>query len=148
MKMFPSDVDFSEIKIATVDENKGETVVKSVGRSFLFDFNNKQFVLLDGAIQECTHTEAICQWIKLYINTEMGKYKIYSDDYGVNTAGLIGYRLPRSFIVSEIKRRISEGIIKFCPLVEEVTDWNFDKGTFEFKVKTTLGEELTITDVI
>lgn len=146
--MFPSDVSFARIATTTVNENEGETTVATVGRSFLFDFASGQYVLLDGGVRECSPTEAICQWIKLYINTEADKYRIYPANYGVDTRGLIGYRLPRSFIVSEIKRRVTAGILKYCPMVKEVKNWEFNKGIFTLTVVTELGEELNITDDI
>lgn len=146
--MFPADVDFNQLATTTKNENKGETTERQIGRSFLFDFKKGQYVLIDGAVKECTATEAICQWIKLYINTEINKYRIYPKGYGVNTNGLIGYRLPRSVIVSEIKRRVTAGILKYCPMVTEVKDWQFNKGVFILTVVTTLGEELSITDDI
>ena len=41
-------------------------------------------------------------------------------------------------------RRINVGILEQCPNVVRVSDWNFDKGTFSFTVKTNTGEEVTI----
>jgi len=118
----------------------------TVGRSFQFDFDKKQFNFVDGAIVETGKIEAIEQWIKLYINTELSKFRIYPADYGVTTDGLVGWRLPRSIQISEIKRQITEGILTKCPCCVSVSNWVFDNGTFSFNVKTDTGEEVTISD--
>ena len=43
-------------------------------------------------------------------------------------------------------RRINEGILTKCPDVRSVSDWDFDKGTFSFKVTTNTGEEVVISE--
>lgn len=136
--MFPTDYDFesgrTSTKTAVTSQNK-------VGRSFTFDYKTKRFKLIDGKNEETTQIAAIEQWIKLFIRTEVNKYKIYSDTFGVDFKDLVGYRLPRSFIVSEIKRRITEGIKNKVPCIVAVRNWQFDAGHFTFTVETNTGEE-------
>lgn len=111
-------------------------------RSLLFDYKTNSFVVKNGNIQETSRVEAVKQWIELFIRVELGKYAIYSDNFGLDLSNLIGYRLPRSVQVSEIIRRLHDGIINGCKHVTDVNDFSFDKGTFSFTVITDLGEEV------
>nr|DAG80331.1 MAG TPA: Protein of unknown function (DUF2634) [Caudoviricetes sp.] len=111
-------------------------------RSLLFDYKTNSFVVKNGNVQETSRVEAVKQWIELFIRVELGKYAIYSDNFGLDLSNLIGYRLPRSVQVSEIIRRLHDGIINGCKHVTDVQDFSFDKGTFSFTVITDLGEEV------
>ena len=79
-----------------------------------------------------------------FIRTEMKKYMIYTDSFGLGLRKLLGYRLPRSYKVAEIKRRITEGIMNKVPCVVIVKDWQFNAGIFYFTVVTNTGEEVKI----
>lgn len=95
-----------------------------------------------GNVKEPTKLEALKQWIQLFVRTELNKYAIYSDTFGLDLSDLVGYRLPRSAQVSEIIRRLNEGITQKCKHVERCEDFNFDAGKFSFTVITDLGEEV------
>lgn len=144
--MFPTDVDFSSVDVVTVDSTVDTPATEVFGASLKFDYETERFVLVDGKNVEPSKIEAIKQWIELYIRTEVEKYKIYTSDFGVNLKDLVGYRLPRGFQVSEIMRRINEGILTKCPNVVSVTDWDFSEGTFSFTVITDTGEEVRISE--
>lgn len=88
--------------------------------------------------------EAVKQWIELFIRVELGKYAIYSDNFGLDLRELIGYRLPRSVQVSEIIRRLHDGIMNGCKHVTSCEDFLFDKGHFTFTVITDLGDEIKL----
>ena len=111
-------------------------------RSLLFDYKKNRFVVKSGNVQETTRVEAVKQWIELFIRVELNKYAIYSDNFGLDLSNLVGYRLPRSVQVSEIIRRLHDGILNGCKHVTDVQDFSFDKGTFTFLVITDLGEEV------
>ena len=143
--MFPNDVDILDVPINTVDDTEDDTL-STIGRSIKFDYDKKEFVILDGKPIEPSKIDSIKQWIELYIRTEINKYAIYTDSFGIDTRGLLGYRLPRGYQVAEIMRRINEGILTKCPDVKTVSDWDFDKGTFSFKVTTNTGEEVVISE--
>lgn len=91
-----------------------------------------------------SEVDQVKQWIELYIKVELNKYKIYNDNFGLDLSDLLGYRLPRSVVVSEIIRRLKRGIINGCDHVTDVRDFTFDKGTFTFTVITNLGEEVIL----
>lgn len=116
-----------------------------VGRSFVFDFEKNRFVVQGGIVKETDRVTAIKQWIELFIRVELDKYAIYNGDFGTDFSDLVSYRLPRSYQVSQITKRINDGILQNCPHVVSVTGWQFDKGKFEFTVTTDLGEEVLIS---
>ena len=118
-----------------------------LGKSLAFDYKTDRFVLVDGKNKIPTKIESIKQWIELYLRTAVNKYLIYSSDFGVDFSDLVGYRLPRSYQVSEIIRRVNSGILNKCPCVSEVKNWSFDgaKG-FSFTVVTNTGEEVKISE--
>lgn len=142
--MFPNDVDL-DIQVNTVDD-KQDITAGTIGRSIKFDYDKKEFIVDEGKLVEPSKIDSIKQWIELYIRTEIKKYAVYTDSFGIDTRGLLGYRLPRGYQVAEIMRRINEGILTKCPDVRSVSDWDFDKGTFSFKVTTNTGEEVVISE--
>lgn len=151
--MFPSDVNFDKIKISTIDANSDEAVQQeaaahSLGESLYFDFEKKQYVFSDGANVVCTPVEAAEQHTVLFINTLVSKYRVYDDVFGTNTDELVGYRLPRSIAVAEIKRQIEENLPKTCPSIKEIRDFTFsndETGTFEFTEVLYDGSEVRIS---
>lgn len=142
--MFPDDIDLNTIETNTVDDTNQTTQAEMIGRSIKFNYQKKCFEVVDGKLIEPSKIDAIKQWIELFIRTEVGKYGVYNDEFGVNLKDLVSYRLPRGYQISEIMRRINVGILEQCPNVVRVSDWNFDKGTFSFTVKTNTGEEVVI----
>ena len=142
--MFPNDVEL-DIQVNTVDDTQDITA-GTIGRSIKFDYDKKEFIVDEGKLVEPSKIDSIKQWIELYIRTEINKYAVYTDGFGVDTRGLLGYRLPRGYQVAEIMRRINEGILTKCPDVKSVSDWDFVKGTFSFKVTTNTGEEVVISE--
>lgn len=116
----------------------------SVGRSFVFDYKTNKFIVQGGIVKETDRITAIKQWIELFIRVELDKYKIYDSNFGTDFSNLVGYRLPRSYQVSQITKQINDGILNNCPNVVSVSGWKFDKGRFEFTVTTNLGEEVVI----
>ena len=142
--MFPNDVDL-DIQVNTVDDTQDITA-GTIGRSIKFDYDKKEFIVDEGKLVEPSKIDSIKQWIELYIRTEINKYAVYTDSFGIDTRGLLGYRLPRGYQVAEIMRRINEGILTKCPDVKSVSEWDFDKGTFSFKVTTNTGEEVVISE--
>lgn len=124
-----------DIETVTQDTNTGE-------RSILFDYKTNQFVMKNGNVKETSRVDAVRQWIELFIRVELNKYAIYSNNFGLDLSNLVGYRLPRSVQVSEIIRRLHEGIMNGCKHVTSCQDFSFDKGHFTFTVITDLGEAI------
>lgn len=143
--MFPA---FDETKLIVSAADTVQLSNDHVGRSFEFDYKTKRFLFSNGGNKPVTQVKAIEQWIELFIRTMSDKYAIYDSEFGVRLDGLIGYRLPRSYVLAEIKKRITNGILNGCPAVVSVTEWEFDKGSFSFTVTTNTGEEVKIINDI
>ena len=102
----------------------------------------------DGANVVCTPLEAAEQHTILFINTLVSKYRVYDNVFGTNTDELVGYRLPRSIAVAEIKRHIEENLPKTCPSIKEIREFTFsndETGTFEFTEVLYDGSEVRIS---
>lgn len=85
--------------------------------------------------------EAIKQMIYKILSTERYRHVIYSWNYGVELADLIGK--PVSYCLLEIERRITEALLQ-DDRITEVCDFQFEmeRGSVHvtFCVKTTQGE--------
>ena len=92
--------------------------------------------------------EAVAQAVYLILNTERYKHIIYSWDYGVELADLIGKPIP--YAISEIPRRIKEALIQ-DNRIEDVVDFEFEinrnKVHTTFTVVTNLGNISTEMEV-
>lgn len=69
--------------------------------------------------------EAVLQAVYLALSTERYAYPIYSRNYGVELADLVGQ--PRDYAMSEIKRRITEALEQ-DDRVTGVDGWTFEEG--------------------
>ena len=105
--MFPEiDYDFEE-------EEKQETLLESttIGRTPLFDFSSGSYVIRDGKIVECSHEEAVRQWVGFLVKTAAEKFPVYDGtDFGTYIENYIGYK-DVGFVASEIKREVEEKAI-------------------------------------
>jgi hypothetical protein len=141
--MFPT-TDITEITTSS------ETT--SLGKSFLFDFEKGDFVLVDGNLVETTETKALKIWIEKILKTEKNKYEIYdNENYGVKLDDLKGQVLPLEFAKSEILREVKEALLQHPHIfrVDNLTVEQIDSGlTIKFTVvlvdKTTLESEVTL----
>ena len=144
--MFPSDVDLSNVTYTSTEQATNALDLTRLGQSLAFDYDTNTFVIVAGTNKIPTKIDSIKQWIELFIRTEKDRYKIYTDEFGCDFSDLVGWRLPRGYQVSEIMRRINDGILSKCPCVSSVTDWEFNAGTFSFTVTTDTGEEVRISE--
>ena len=144
--MFPSDVDLSNVTYTSTEQATNALDLTKLGQSLAFDYGSNTFVIVAGTNKIPTKIDSIKQWIELFIRTEKDRYKIYTDEFGCDFSDLVGWRLPRGYQVSEIMRRINDGILSKCPCVSSVTDWEFNAGTFSFTVTTDTGEEVRISE--
>lgn len=119
-----------------------EEETTEIGASFSFDDAAGKFTLIDGSPKEITGTEAVKEWLKLFVRTIPGKYAVYGDTgFGVDTTLLIGKKsLPSGAILSELKRQITEGAA-LCPVISSVTDFSLNGSTISFTVVLASGEE-------
>lgn len=77
-----------------------------------------------GRIKGMTNdADAMLQAVYLMLSVERYAYPIYSYNYGVELADLIGQ--PKDYIMSEVKRRITEALTQ-DNRIESVDEWKFE----------------------
>lgn len=114
-------------KIAELEFNTEEIPedLPKIGKSFLYDFKNGDFVLKDGKMVEIHDLESLKVWIEKVIRTEQFRFRIYDGEtYGVTIEDLIGTNYPMDFIESELKREITSSLIRH-QYIERIQDWTF-----------------------
>ena len=119
--MFPNSTDI------TLDNKSGTS---SGTKSYMFDFENGDFVVRDGKIIECDGIESIKVWIEKILRTEKDRYPIYDNtEYGCHLEDLIiGNSYTAEFIEAELKREI-EDALKQNSQITSVTNFNITRNT-------------------
>lgn len=92
--------------------------------------------------------EALRQAVFLLLQTEAGRWPVYSDKYGVELAGLFGR--PSAYVIPEVERRLREALLhdeRVCG----VEDFHFvqqgSRLAVSFVVKSIYGELALKTEV-
>ena len=143
--MFP----IIEVEENLITQEKDE----SIGKTYLFDFDEGEFILKDGKLVIANELQAIEMWIRKVISTEKFKFKIYEkpeeekdEEYGITIKNLIGKKLPREMIQSEIKREITKVLLEH-PNIEKLSDFEVSqdglKVIIKFKVSLVDGTVIT-----
>ncbi|SCY92956.1 DUF2634 domain-containing protein [Alkaliphilus peptidifermentans] len=130
-----------------IEKEEGQQDLQ-LGKSFLFDFKKGDFILKDGKLVEINNIEALKIWIEKVLRTDRNKYKIYTSQYGISIEDLIiGQNLPIEFIKSEVKREVSEALLKH-PLINNISNWHLEKDgsnlTISFKVNNSITQEVIL----
>ncbi len=109
--------------------------IKSLGKSYLFDYEKGEHIIVDGRLVECSSDETVIQWIEKVLRTELGKYKVYTTDetidFGISIYQYIGLKkLPAGYLFSELKREITEQLLqhRFIKSVEDYTNVREKRG--------------------
>ena len=113
-------------------------------KSYMFDFENGDFVVRDGKLIECDGISAIKVWIEKILRTEKGRYPIYDNtEYGCHLEDLIiGNSYTAEFIEAELKREI-EDALKQNPRITSVTDFKItrNKNAITVNLEVVLNDE-------
>ncbi|MGG2053110.1 DUF2634 domain-containing protein [Lysinibacillus pakistanensis] len=139
--MFPADV---QTYLTNEDMEISERDARTFnGTTFLYDFKKGDYVYRNGAPIIVQGQKALEIWIEKVIRTERFKFKIYDNvEYGVTIEDLIGSNLPYSFLDSEMKRELTESILK-NPFIENLSEWKFEREgslwTITFTVESVYG---------
>lgn len=92
--------------------------------------------------------DAMLQAVYLILSVERYQYPIYSYNYGVELADLIGQ--PKDYVMSEAKRRITEALTQ-DDRIESVDEWTFETTKksviVTFVVHTIFGDIETTKEV-
>jgi hypothetical protein len=116
----------------------------SLGKVFLFDFEDRRYVLVDGKPVEATYEQAIQQWVTLLLITELDQYPIYTGtDFGMQFKHFIGRRdLPIGIVNSELRRQLEEKALQHPEItgIDNMTVTRVEnKARFSFQVQTLRG---------
>lgn len=121
---------FPELELDDIVEGEAIQEVNKLGKTFLFDYNEGDFVMKDGKLVEVDKVEGLKVWIDKLTRTEKFKFKVHEkaenteDEFGVSILKLLrGKKYPNVFIESEIKRELTEEIEKHV-LVNSVVDFD------------------------
>lgn len=110
----------------------------------LFDFDTGDFVIVAGRPRLAVGRERVEGYIKKVLATQRDRYGIYHNSgYGIDVESIIGKNFNRDYIKSELKREISEALLK-CDDILAVNSFSADidgsKVTVRFSVTTQYGK--------
>lgn len=130
--MFPAYRDFAQVKN---EIEKQSDLSSKIGRSFLFDYKKKQFVIMDGNVVEPSELEAIKQWLELLLRTALDKFIIYRGRaFGTTMENYIGIKsLPNGFIESELERELAEAT-NLCGAIERINSISTTRARDTLKI--------------
>ncbi|EKN36336.1 DUF2634 domain-containing protein [Clostridium botulinum] len=101
-----------DIIIEEVEEIEEEKTLSKLGKVFLFDFKDNEYVIRNGKLVECTERQALEQWIHWILLTYKDKYNVYKNtDFYCNIEDLVGKK-RNAFILSELQREVEEALKK------------------------------------
>lgn len=96
-------------------------------KSFRFDFEKGDFVIVDGKAQMIEKNELIKQAVEKLLRTELYKYPIYKEsNYGMPFHSWIYGQRDRELIKIALTRELSERIPELVEGVRRVYDLDFD----------------------
>lgn len=116
-------------KITELEFNTEELTedLPPIGKSFLFDFNNNEFVMRDGKLIELFGVESLKMWIEKSLRTERFRFVVYENtEYSISLEDLIGSNYPRAFVEAEIKREVAERLLEH-PHINAIENWAFER---------------------
>lgn len=122
--MFP-DI-FIEPTITSEEERKEDS-----GADFLFDYETGQHIIKGSVLVKCEDLRKVRQYIENILRTPANLYKDYikgeTEAFGLSIYNYLGQRtLPMGYINSELKREVTEHLLKH-PLISEVKDWKGER---------------------
>lgn len=135
--MFPINQEQGENSLAAMQKNN---IKSKFGKSFLFDFDKGDFVLLDGNVKVVEGKQALNVWIKKILKTEKLKYKIYEiidNTYGVSLTEYMGSNAPTGYIYGGIQSQIVEALTVH-PDITAVSNFEFTRDKRNLNVTFTI----------
>lgn len=100
----------------------------TMGTSYRFDFDEREFVIKDGRLVKTKGLEALKVWIIKILKTEKFRFKVYDrtdrNEYGVGIEDLIvGHNYPPEFIDSELRQEV-ESALRRHPMINSISNWS------------------------
>lgn len=135
---------FPTVDAPTAEETKTDPAVVAFGRSWRFDFEKGEFVLIPtGSVATSENAGAWLEWCKKALLTTRYHYLVYSRNHGQEFEALISRHLSREGNESEI-RRIATECLKVDPRTAQVASfvfsWESDAVFFTCEVTNVRGE--------
>lgn len=123
---------FPTLDIDKIISEENQSLRKPGGKTYKYDFKKGDFVIKDGRLVEVEGKEAIKVWIEKILRTEKFKFKVYTennkDDYGLTIKKLIlGKKIPFFFLQSELKREITEALLKH-PDIDNIANFKISQN--------------------
>jgi hypothetical protein len=133
----------------TAAPEETQTSQVKYGRSFIFDFEQGDFVLSPtGKVVEADGVEAYRQWAHKTLLTPRYRHPIYSRNYGQEFEDLLRRNLTRAGNESEIKRMVTEALMvdhRTASVGDFTFDWQEDTVYFTCTVTTAQGEQVQVS---
>lgn len=111
----------------------------------LFDWDKGDFVIVGGRPRLAIGKERVTNWIQKVLHTQRDKYGIYKGTgFGTDTESITGKTLTRDYMQSEIKREITETLLKNDSIISIdsfSTERDGSKLIISFTVITEYGTE-------
>ena len=96
-----------------------------MGRAFRFDWQAGVHRMDGGTPHEVVLGDAVEAWVRQVVRTRPGRYAIYPADVGCNTAALRGRKIPKGFVLSQLRQELLASAA-YCPAIREVGPLTYD----------------------
>ena len=128
----------------TMEKTVEETAARDeaeMGVAFAFDWQAGCYLMEAGSPVEVTGNRAVQEWMQQVLRTKRERYAIYPTDFGAPVQDLIGQKYPKGFLLSELRRQLSESAA-YCPAIQGVSRLENDRDTISGTVtlETPAGE--------
>lgn len=132
-------------------ENQSEDL--QLGKSFLFDFIEGDFVLVNGDLKTIEGIESLKIWITKSFSTLKDNIQIYlvnGESYGVNFKDIITSSEHTALIYANIQDEISSTLLSH-PDIFSLDSFNFDRDkralTVSFNINTRYGNISEVVNI-
>lgn len=128
-----------KLNLDNVIEELNQEVNINKGVSFLYDFEEGDFVIRDGRLIEIEGKDSIKIWIDKILRTEKFKFEIYKKDEGINEYGttikqlIQGRKVPQFFLQSELRRGIEEALQRNNE-IDKIEDFRTEQDLVTLKI--------------
>lgn len=129
-----------------------QPTVTDFGITYLYDFTEKDFVLLDGKLIPLAGLESMKQWINNVMHTVLYEAKLYENtnasDNGLAIRDLlVGHVYPLEFIKSEIQREVTSSLLNH-PAISELEEFTVlqVEDALDISFKVTLKDNYIASD--
>lgn len=114
-----------------------------MGVAFAFDWQEGRYLMEAGSPVEVTGNKAVHEWMQQVLRTKRERYAIYPTDFGAPAQDLIGQKYPKGFLLSELRRQLSESAA-YCPAIQGISqlDSELDTITGTVTLETPAGEQV------